>query len=342
MNGFLEVGNAGLHRVASASLLDARHGTQLGDRAREPVTPDCISDSPIMRYRRRSRLAEAISIALHAFGAMACAPAPRARPVVEGLGEYCELTAAPGVERVTPDVVVDCGLRADEEPRCRAVARSSGTTLVDGALEVWPLVEESLAVRDDAHALVRRETDGRSVTLAPWAADVGGDERGRALAVVAAHGDAAPLPGEPTVIARFAPDGAREILVADPLASRPISIPGADDVVYVSSMSGVPSVWRTERGSARQLTNLATPRLGQEYVPVPGRQHTWVADGRTLVFTVVDDETSELWTVDVVDGTTQRLGPGATPVADGDGVIARVAGGSGDCAARYLDDAEGP
>ena len=116
--------------------------------------------------------------------------------------------------------------------------------------------------------------------------------------------------------------GTRRVITDHPMDSAPFAVPRSDDVVFVSSRTGLASLWLARPGRpARQLTNIGRRRVDASFVPVPGRELAWVPGTRTAIYTARYDA-PVLWSVDVDTGSARRIGPGRWPRAVGGRVLA--------------------
>lgn len=270
-------------------------------------------------------------------GAMlACTPSASAPE--QNLSEYCAIATRDGLSSWVGDVVTVCSEAPSagdhDAPAACSIFRARGS-------ELEPIVIEDarLAMPAFDGRLVVLTTDERLLFGAPgalheiarWAAEPRVSEDGRSVAYVAlADGIAEPELGAPTVIALHdLENDRREIVTDDPLASAPFPIPGTRDVLYVSTASGVASLWR----SRTQITNLEMERAEQGFVPIPGRELAWV--GSEAVFTA-SYEDDRIWRVDLATGASEELGPGAWPRASADGSIVARRDRSADCSVVYL------
>ena len=114
--------------------------------------------------------------------------------------------------------------------------------------------------------------------------------------------------------------GRVSVLVHDANASAPLPIPGSDDVLYVSTVSGVASIWRASLESGpTQLTSVGFAPDDPELDPVYGDQTLWF-DEHTLVFTA-SYESDVLYAFDLRTGTLTNIGPGAHPTFSTDGSV---------------------
>jgi hypothetical protein len=200
-----------------------------------------------------------------------------------------------------------------------------------GALVLW---------REDG-ALVHRSASGEERVLAGWANDpsVGSRDSSIAYLTVAEadleeddHGRE-PVLGAAIQVVLQSMSGAPEVLTVDPDAASPWPLPDGSGVLFVSTRTGVASLFRVRRGEEPvQLTNVGLEEVGQDFVPVPAGELVWLPDGRAVFAT--NAERDELWLLDPTSGDTERLGPGAHPRVAGGEVLA-VGGTEGGCAIRY-------
>jgi hypothetical protein len=104
--------------------------------------------------------------------------------------------------------------------------------------------------------------------------------------------------------------GTRRTVTDHPLDSSPFIVPGSDDVLFVSGRTGIASLWLASPGRApRQLTNVGMRRLDPaSFVPVPGRELTWIAGTRRAVFVARYGGEATRWEIDVDTGAARRLG----------------------------------
>ena len=89
-------------------------------------------------------------------------------------------------------------------------------------------------------------------------------------------------------------------------------IPGLDDVLYVSTVTGIASLWLASlEGSPRQLTNVGYGADDSQLDPVYGDQVLWI-DAYRIVFTA-SYASDVLWAFDVRTMSLVEVGPGAHP-----------------------------
>ncbi|MCA9495075.1 MAG: hypothetical protein KC621_34340 [Myxococcales bacterium] len=140
----------------------------------------------------------------------------------------------------------------------------------------------------------------------------------------------AQLEGEPTVLEPGLPvtwtihdlsSGERTALSDDPRDTAPFPLPSSSAVLFVSTRSGLASLWIADEPGAepRQLTNVGLTEVGEGFVPVPGRELVWLEDGVTAVFSAHYGH-KDLWRLDTTTGEAQRLRSGRNPqfTASGD------------------------
>ncbi len=241
---------------------------------------------------------------------------PAADHAIDGPTEGCRHYRIEGGE------AQDLGL-----PGVRRVLDAGG-----GALVLW---------REDG-ALVHRDARGEERVLAGWASDpsVGSTDPTVAYLTVSTedleedeHGRE-PALGAPVQVVLRPMTGPAEVLTVDPEAASPWALPDGSGVLFVSTRTGLASIWRVRRGEEPvQLTNVGLDEVGQEFVPVPAGALAWLPDGRAVFATQI--ERDELWLLDPDSGATERLGPGAHPRVGPDGVVLALGGSEGGCAVRY-------
>lgn len=274
---------------------------------------------------------------------------PTAAPSPSGLSDYCAIATKTGLAGWSGDVVTVCdgppAASDHEAPAACSIFRASG-----GELSPIPLpdgVEAQLALSAAGEKLVVLTTDARLLygppsgplaELASWAAEPAISDDGARLAYVTlAEGFTEPELGVPTqiVVHDLAADR-REVLTTDELASSPFPVPGSAEVLFVSTSTGVASLWRGAPGQeAAQLTNVGMTRVEQGFIPVPARQLAWLGAGEA-VFTA-EYEDARVWRLDVGSGVAEELGPGAWPRANADGSITAKHRSGDECSVTYLD-----
>jgi hypothetical protein len=209
----------------------------------------------------------------------------------------------------------------------------------DGAMRRLGREDVVSAVRVDASRLAVIGADRRLVMID----DVGGGERelaARAADVRSAgpgrvvftelRGDAIDPATTGRIVVLDVARGTRRVVTDHPMDSAPFAVPGSDDVVFVSSRTGLASVWIASPGQrARQVTNVGRSRVDAAFVPVPGRELAWLPGTRTAVFTARYADGPVLWTLDVDTGAAARLGPGRLPRVIGGAVVAIDGDGAG-------------
>lgn len=281
------------------------------------------------------------------FLSLGAACTPTAAPVSGSLAEYCAVATRSGLSGWSGDVVTICdgppAASDHEAPSACALFRVAGAELTPIALPDG--VEARLALSAGGKLVVLTTDErllygppaGPLAELSAWAAEPALSEDGARVAYVAlADGFTEPELGVPTqiVVHDLAADR-REVVTTDELASAPVPVPGSREVLFVSTQTGVASVWRAAPGgAATQLTNVGMTRLEQGFVPVPDRQLAWTGASE-LVFTARYED-DRIWRLDL-SGVAEELGPGAWPRLRADGaVLARNGSGEG-CALTYLD-----
>lgn len=124
--------------------------------------------------------------------------------------------------------------------------------------------------------------------------------------------------------------GTRRTITDHPMDSSPFPRPGSDDVLFVSGRTGLASLWLASPGRpARQLTNVGTREVGPGFVPVPGRELTWL-DAHVAVYTATYDGVSTLWAIDVDRGRAAQVADARLPqvVDGGDAIVALARDGA--------------
>ncbi len=259
------------------------------------------------------------------------------------LRAYCAVAQRADLDAWANDVVTECRSASDDVIECTAgrVSASGEVTAIAIAEPfvrvlaasndryVVLLADERLVIADDDGAIGR--------VLASWASDPWISDDGERVAWIGLpDGVDAWDFGVPTVIAvQDIDDAERTIVAQDDLAGAPRPIPGTRDVLYASSQSGLASFWMAGPDlGARQVTNLGLTEIGQDSVPIAGRQLAWSSG--TLYYGVTGESATTLWRLVLGNGITERLGDGAWPHRRSDGaVLAAQRPGSSACAAVY-------
>ncbi len=319
----------------------------------------------------RAALRATLFLSVAFIPAVACAPTSlrRGSQAAADLGSYCDATVTPGLVSFDGEVATLCvegvctvarvGRRGSLEP-----LEVAGVQLGLGASR-----GRTVILHDDARLTVLE--GGEEIELAAWAADVAVEDDGEHVVFVGLRAtevgvgeqdvegespiEAVTLQAGPelgTRLVRLDLDTAEiEELLDDPMAGTPIPIPGSDDVLYVGAPGSVAALMRVAPGGApRQLTNLEVADVGQDFVPVPLHEVTFL--GSRVVYAVADESpldadgahlpAGQLWAVDIETGDAELLGEGRFPLAGVDGVVALTDETAGSaCAARYLAT-EGP
>jgi hypothetical protein len=101
--------------------------------------------------------------------------------------------------------------------------------------------------------------------------------------------------------------GDERVIDDDPTDSNPFVVPGTDDVLFVSSRSGLASLYLARPGHPpRRITNAGVRAISDpRWVPVPGRE-LWF-EGRVAVFTAHYGGVASRWRVDVDTGAAEQL-----------------------------------
>lgn len=260
---------------------------------------------------------------------------------------YCAAASAPGlhtwsgvIQTRCPESEVDVDgplagcrhfrLEGDGERELPLPGVQRALEAGDGSLVLW---------REDG-ALHVRAADGTERVLAGWAADPSVGSNGSSVAYLTVadedleedeHGRE-PVLGAPVRVVLHPLTGSPEVLVVDPDAASPWPLPDGSGVLFVSTRTGLASLWLTGRDGETQLTNVGLEEVGQEFVPVPAGELAWLSDGRAVYAT--SGERDELWLFDPRTGDAERLGPGSRPRVVHDEVLA-LGGAEGGCALRY-------
>lgn len=296
---------------------------------------------------RRSLLFSLSLLCAFSLGGAGCTPT--AAPTPSGLTGYCAIATQSGLAAWSGDVVTVCDgppASGDHEPPAPcSLFRASAGELTPIALPDG--VEPRVALSAQGGKLVVLTTDQRLLfgppsgplaELAAWAAEPAVSDDGARVAYVAlADGFTEPELGVPTqlVVHDLAADR-REVLTTDELASSPFPVPGSSEVLFVSTQTGVASLWRaTPGGTPTQLTNVGMTRVEQGFVPVPGRQLAWIGAAEAVFTAEYADD--RIWRLDLASGVAEELGPGAWPRANEDGSVIAQNGNGEACAVTYLD-----
>ncbi len=263
-------------------------------------------------------------------------------------GDYCRIVAQPGLAHWDRDVITTCpGAGAGNEGAGCRVAELGGAT--PRAVDV-PTVR--LALRADGHTLVVlhtngaltwRDTSGRETPIAAWASEPSVSPDGvRVAFVTLGEGVVAPrdghfVPGTATrIVVHDLRDGRVRVIADDTSASTPWVVPNSDDVVYVSSRSGLASIWRGNGEYEIQVTNIGVEAGDQGVLPTFGRHAVWVSEARRLVFEASAPSNS-VWSYDVSRAAVESMGPGGWPQIGANGTVlaARHQSGDASCAISY-------
>lgn len=288
---------------------------------------------------------------------LGCTPAAQGRrggggtpesPAAEAaLTAYCAITAHADLVAWEGDLVTRCEEAEHDEMRC-VVERVGASGALEPAgiadpgepvLRALGLARGYAALSLASGRLVLAQPDGALRTLAPQAADPGASEDGEQLAWIEpdASVEGAWELGMPTRVMMLGALEGEPVLVArDEAASSPRPVPGGDEVLWVSTASGVASFVVAAPGAPPDvLTNAGATEVGQDFVPVADARAAW--SGGRLVYAADDAETgrSEILALDPIRGEVITIGPGDWPHPDGDTFLARQAGSIERCALRY-------
>ena len=293
----------------------------------------------------------------------ACSPATGGTSPRSLLDEssYCELAARDGEVRLEAGIAsvcapidVDAAIdAAGVEAEGPAEACSHQRVGSGGALEPLDLpgVRTALATPDGGLVLsmqdgrlVSRGADGVERELAAWAGDP--SLFGRRLAYVAAPAGAlieedGPAIGTPLEVVLEELGGRREVLTTDPDAATPFALPDGSGVIFVSTRTGIASIFRADRDGTRQLTNLGAEDTGQDFVPIPTGTLAWVPGSLRAVYAAEYDD-ARVWMLDAASGEAEELGPGRLPEIDGDAVRVAVSRSGEPTCARRIPHGERP
>lgn len=202
----------------------------------------------------------------------------------------------------------------------------------EGAMVLW---------REDG-SLLLRGASGEERLLAGWADDPSVGSGVASIAYLTVddldleedeHGRE-PVPGAALRVVLQSVTGPAEVVAVDPEAASPWPLPDGSGVLFVSTRTGLASLWRARPGEPEvQLTNVDLEEVGQGFVPVPSSELLWLPDGRAVFATHTERE--ELWLLDPRSGDAERLGPGSRPRLDARGDVLALGGTEGGCALRY-------
>ena len=276
-------------------------------------------------------------------------PAPPPRdPLRFTAAAYCRIVAQPGLTHWDRDLLTTC-------PDSRDVDDGASCTvaeLVDGMPRDVDVPDVHLALRADGGQLVILHTNGTlavrtasgtETQIAVWAAEPNVAPDGARVAFIGLGDNmTAPSEGllEPGIATRVMThdlrDGTKRVIADDAEASTPFLVPDSDDVVYVSSRSGLASIWRGNGEYEVQVTNAGLQSGDPGVLPTFGSRAVWMPGARTLAFEASTTE-SVVWTYDVLLGTLEPLGPGTWPQLGTDGALlaAHARSGTADCAVTY-------
>jgi hypothetical protein len=119
-------------------------------------------------------------------------------------------------------------------------------------------------------------------------------------------------------------NGNRRVVTEDPWSSSPFAVPGSQDVLFISSRTGLASLWLASPGKPDfQITNRGKKTVDSEFIPVPGRELVWIPGTRKAVFTA-HYASHALWSVDLETGIAVKLGPGRLPSLSMEGMITAI------------------
>lgn len=270
---------------------------------------------------------------------------PRAPVALDGYlvdqATYCRTVAQPNLAHWDRDVLTSCG---DGSAGCIVSELFGATTrvvdLADARLALRASGERMVVLKNGG-ALVLRTASGSESSIATWAADPSVSADGLRVAFITLQ-EGVTEPGAATRVVLFdLRDESLRVIADDSDASSPLVVPDSDDVVYVSSRSGLPSIWRGNGEYEIQVTNLEVAAGDQGVLPTFGNHAVWVPGARSLAFEVTDGG-SMIWNYDVAAGTVELLGPGAWPQIAPDGTVLAASSLSSDaaCAVTYLSNDE--
>lgn len=265
---------------------------------------------------------------------------------------YCRTVAQPGLAHWDRDVLTTCpdALALDEGASCTV------SELVGGSPRPLAIADVRLALRARAGlvvlktsgALVLRAASGTETTIADWASEPSVAADGvRVAYVTVMEGTDVPTdtfaePGTPLrIVLQDLRNGSVRTITEDADASSPFVVPDSDEVVYISSRTGLASIWRGNGEYEVQITNVELESGDQGILPTFGSNVVWVPGAGAIAFEVNGDDTA-VWQYDVARGVVEPLGPGAWPQIAPDGTLLAANGLSSDaaCAVTYLSNNE--
>lgn len=265
---------------------------------------------------------------------------------------YCRTVGQPGLAHWDRDLLTTCpdAIALDEGAPCTVSELVGGTARAVDIPDVRVALRAlaGIVVLKTTGALVLRSPSGDESEIAAWASEPSVAADGvRVVFVTVAEGTDLPTepfaePGTPLrIVLHDLRDGAVRTITRDPDASAPYAVPGSDAVVYVSSRSGMASIWRSNGQHESQITNLGLDSGDQGILPTFDSNIVWVPATGTMVFQV-DDAESSVWQYNVARSVVEPLGPGAWPQLASDGALLATNGLSSDpaCAVRYLSGGE--
>ncbi|MBZ0119116.1 MAG: hypothetical protein K8H88_19125 [Sandaracinaceae bacterium] len=277
---------------------------------------------------------------------VACSPSG-APPTPGGFltpAEYCGVSGTSGIAAWSGGVLTACPTpeAIDEAPSGCAHYRVEAGRLrpleLTGARLAWGAANGAIVVWGEDGSLRVRASSGAERLLAPWATDPSVGPSGTTVAYLTTDTldeEGEPIPGEPLrVVLHSIESGTGHTLASDAEAASPFALPDGSGVLYVSTRTGVASIWRARRDGETQLTNAGLAGVEQGFVPVPAGELIWIARTSTAIFTARYDD-ARLWQLDAQSGEASELGPGSLPqLADATSVLA-LGGTEAGCAARY-------
>ena len=260
----------------------------------------------------RSSLALALLLA-------SCTTSPPSEPVSDDL--LLALAEIDGLVRWHEDVLLVCDQpRGEQRPPCEVrLIGSDGTVRssdVGPALAAERLSGDRLVILRPDRRLVIREASGDETQISASAFDPRVTSDGGRVLFREAENRPAPETSE--LIEVDASSLERRVVSTDPRASTAFDVPGGRRVLFVSTRTGLASLFVAEPdGTDRQITNVGMTSVTPDFVPVPVRQLVWTEDGGAFVFTAHLGGVDRIYRVSVDGEDSYELGEGRFPVALG-------------------------
>ena len=276
--------------------------------------------------------------------AVGCSSNPAREPARADLSTYCRVASRAGLNSWVGSLVTTCTDEDESGEGTCSLFRVRGTNLDPVSLPasvtnpIWAAETSSaLFVLSDAGQLSRIQGSEVEV-IAPLARDPSLSSAGDRLVFMAAPEGVTEWDFDVQMLIQSYSVRSRAVstVIQDEFAYSPQAIPGSADVLFASSRTSVPAIFRVSPGGdPTQLTNVGMTTMEQESVPPLTAQSLWANDGVYFAYAIDATESSVLH-LNITTGEISDVGPGFWPRLDANNdILALAPAGSTPCAFTY-------